>query len=150
MSIETLFENLWNQYARVNVQADEIQSLLKSKGENVVNDHIALRTFNLPKVNIDKLAEHFIKLGYEEKGDYVFEEKKLYAKHYEHSDPSAPLVFISELKVEEFSPFLQETVKTLDGGLLLYRSNLFECLSAARRRASAPKRKARVSAGLSE
>jgi hypothetical protein len=33
----------------------------------------------------------------------VFKAKKLYAKHFEHKDPDAPKVFISELKVEELS-----------------------------------------------
>jgi len=110
-NLDTLFENLWKQYSDVNIQAWQIHSLLRERGETIVNDHIALRTFGLSKVNVETLAEHFIKYGYEEKGQYEFEEKKLRAKHYELE--GHPRVFISELKVEEFSPFLQETVKGL-------------------------------------
>ena len=109
--LEALFENLWQQYAGVNIQAGQIHSLLRERGEKIVNDHIALRTFGLPKVNLEVLAEQFKRFGYQEKGQYEFEEKKLRAKHYELS--GMPRVFISELKVEEFSPFLQDTVNSL-------------------------------------
>ncbi len=68
----------------------------------IVNDHVAFRTYNLPKLGLEKLAAHFLALGYEQKGEYVFK-AKLYAKHFEHKDPDAPKVFISELKVEELS-----------------------------------------------
>ncbi|PLX13716.1 MAG: DUF1338 domain-containing protein, partial [Marinilabiliales bacterium] len=47
------------------------------------------------------------------KGQYTFEEKKLYAKHYEHENPLYPRVFISQLKTKEFSKFLQEIVKNI-------------------------------------
>ena len=51
------------------------------------------------------------KNGYEYKGDYHFEAKKLYAKHFEHrTDREAPRVFISELMIAEFSPYLQQTI----------------------------------------
>lgn len=110
-TMETLFENLWDQYSGVNLQAGQIHSLLRQRGESITNDHIALRTFGLPNLNIEVLAEHFKKYGYTEKGQYEFEQKKLRAKHFELE--GHPRVFISELKVEEFSPFLQETVKRL-------------------------------------
>lgn len=111
MSVENLFDDLWKKYSATNLQALQIHSLFKERGEAVVNDHIALRTFGLPKVNIDCLAKFFIRYGYEEKGEYEFEFKKLRAKHYEKE--GFPRVFISELKVEEFSDFLQETVGLL-------------------------------------
>lgn len=80
----------------------------------MLNDHIAFRTFNDARINTEVLAREFLNVGYEYKGSYYFEQKKLNAKHYEHKDfPDAPRVFISELIVEEFSPFLQETVKGL-------------------------------------
>lgn len=112
-SLEELFEKLWDQYSGVNIQAGQIHSLLRQRGESIVNDHIALRTFGLPNLNIDILAKHFTKFGYKEKGQYEFEQKKLRAKHFELT--GYPRVFISELKVEEFSPFLQKTVKELAG-----------------------------------
>ncbi|MEQ5834685.1 DUF1338 domain-containing protein [Marinobacter sp. NFXS9] len=111
---DTLFQNLWDNYREVTPSAEEIHRLLGgTQGSEIINDHIALRTFNLEKVNLDKLAAHFLKLGYKEGQEYHFEAKKLYAKHYEHEDPTAPKVFISELLVEKFSPELQTVVKDL-------------------------------------
>lgn len=111
---DTLFRHLWNQYLEVTPSAQEVHRILgDTQDSDIVNDHIALRTFNLDKVNLEKLAAHFLALGYRECGEYRFEAKKLYAKHYEHDDPTAPKVFISELLVEEFSPQLQAIVREL-------------------------------------
>ena len=85
----------------------------KGNGKDVINDHIALRTFNIDKVNQEKLAAHFLAVGYKECGDYDFEAKKLKAKHYEHENPEMPKVFISELLVEEFSASAQEIIRRM-------------------------------------
>lgn len=109
-----LFEQLWQNYIEVTPSAHKIQELLgQDNGKDVINDHIALRTFNLEKVNKEKLAAHFLAVGYKECGDYTFEAKKLKAKHYEHTDPEMPKVFISELLVEEFSEQTQAIIKKM-------------------------------------
>ncbi len=110
MSVNLLLEKMWQEYIAMNPQAQKIYDCLVSEGENVVNDHIALRTFNDKRVNIDVLSKPFLLFGYEEKGEYQFEEKKLFAKHYEHKDKTLPKIFISELKLEEFSEGLREKV----------------------------------------
>lgn len=110
--LDLLFANLWQDYISITPSAHKIHDLLGQHGD-IVNDHIALRTFNLEKVNLDKIASHFIKLGYEAKEDYNFEQKKLRAKHFEHPEAGYPKVFISELLVEEFSDNLQATVKKM-------------------------------------
>ncbi|MDX1757430.1 MAG: DUF1338 domain-containing protein [Marinobacter sp.] len=111
---DTLFRHLWDNYRAVTPSAEKIHRILGgTQGEAIVNDHIALRTFNLAKVGLDKLAAHFLALGYHEGGDYHFDAKKLYAKHFEHPDPTAPKVFISELLVEQCSPQLQAIVHEL-------------------------------------
>ena len=111
MEKEVLFDTLWKDYIIQTPSALKINELLKQHGENVKNDHIALRTVNLPEVGIDKLAVLFKQAGYVEKDSYHFSDKKLNAKHFEHvSDVSAPKVFISELILEEFSDKLQQTV----------------------------------------
>lgn len=114
MTKEEIFDRLWKIYTTQNPSVQKVHDLFVEEGETVVNDHIAFRTFNDPRVNVDVLAKPFIEAGYEEKNDYQFEAKKLYAKHFEHkTDPKAPRVFISQLKVEEFSDFLQDTVKSI-------------------------------------
>lgn len=106
-----IFEKLWSDYTDLNPEASRIYRLLTQQHEMVLNDHVAFRTFNLPKLNISVLAQHFISLGYAEKKDYVFKEKKLFAKHYEHSDSNLPKVFISELELEKTTPWLKQTIE---------------------------------------
>ncbi len=113
-NFKDLFAALWQDYVQLTPSAEQIHALLGSgQQDDVINDHIALRTFNLDKVGLDKLAAHFIAVGYREAGEYHFEAKKLYAKHFEHPDPTAPKVFISELLVEKCSPMLQQAVQKL-------------------------------------
>jgi len=46
------------------------------------------------------------------RGEYEFKNKHLYARHFEFKEfREAPRVFISQLILEEFSPYLQETIK---------------------------------------
>ncbi|QSX29463.1 DUF1338 domain-containing protein [Shewanella cyperi] len=110
--VNALFAALWQDYIEMTPSAARVHALL-GKGQAIINDHIALRTFNIAKVNLSVLAAHFEALGYQACGDYVFEAKKLKAKHFEHPDSTQPKVFISELLVEEFSPELQATIQGL-------------------------------------
>ncbi|MDD3875111.1 MAG: DUF1338 domain-containing protein [Bacteroidales bacterium] len=106
-----IFNRFWNDYTSQNPLALRISDLFKAEGENVVHDHIALRTFGIEKINLDKVSEIFLKIGYEAKNEYVFEQKQLSGKHFEHKTiKEAPKVFISELKLDNFSQFLKETV----------------------------------------
>lgn len=112
MEYDLIFKRLWKLYTEQNPSVQRVYDLFTDAGETVINDHIAFRTFRNPLIGVDVLAEPFLKNGYVEKGSYRFEEKKLLAKHYEHAtNPDAPRVFISELLLEEFSDFLQETIK---------------------------------------
>lgn len=113
MNIENLLDKMWQDYIKLNKSAQKIVDLFKSEGNEVVNDHIALRTFNHPRINVDIIAKPFLESGYFENGTYDFEEKKLKAKHYEHKDKSLPKIFISELLLEEFSKELQKEVNVL-------------------------------------
>ena len=113
MNHSDLFDRLWKEYTSKNPSTGKVYDLFRAEGETVINDHIAFRTFRSPAIGVEKLATVFLKNGYEFRGDYHFETKKLYARHFEHkTDMEAPRVFISELLVDEFSPFLRETVRT--------------------------------------
>lgn len=111
-NIDTLFASLWQDYVEITPSADQVHQLL-SEGKSIINDHVAFRTFDIEKVNLDKLAAHFLALGYVEKGQYNFEQKKLNAKHFEHPDTEQPKVFISELKVSEFSEPAQKVIQRI-------------------------------------
>lgn len=114
-NIDTLFANLWQDYVAITPSAERVHALLGShqQDSDIINDHVALRTFNIDKINLDKLAAHFLALGYEEKGQYDFEQKKLRAKHFEHADTTKPKVFISELLVEAFSDKVQTIIQRM-------------------------------------
>lgn len=113
-AIQQLLHKMWVDYCALNPAAKKIYDLLSAEGEEVLNDHIALRTFNHPRLGIRSLARHFEKYGYVEKGEYHFTEKKLYAKHYENVDDTAlPKIFISELELEKVSPLIRDTLSGL-------------------------------------
>ncbi|GGW78737.1 DUF1338 domain-containing protein [Alteromonas halophila] len=114
-NIDTLFNHLWDDYVAITPSAHKVHKLLlgEESSDEIVNDHVAFRTFNLDKTSLDKLAAHFLALGYEEKGDYDFEAKKLTAKHFEHPDDTKPKVFISELRVEELTEQSQAIIHKL-------------------------------------
>lgn len=116
MKLDHVFDKLWEVYTSQNPAVQQVYDLFLNEGERVVNDHIAFRTFDDPRVNIDVLAKPFLASGYVEKGTYHFEEKKLFARHYElPGNPEAPRVFISELLTKNFSVFLQEAIQRLTG-----------------------------------
>lgn len=111
--INALLSKMWTDYVELNPQAQKIVDLIESKGDKVLNDHIALRTFNNPRVSIDIISKPLLASGYVKKGDYTFEEKKLKAKHFAHPDENMPLIFISELLLEEFSSEFQTIANNL-------------------------------------
>lgn len=118
MNKTELFTNLWEDYTDKNPHAEKVYDLFIAQGEEVINDHIAFRTFNIDKVNIEVLARHFKDAGYIEKGEYEFAEKHLKAKHYEiPGDTTAPRVFISQLIIEDFSPEFQNIARELVSGI---------------------------------
>lgn len=111
MNRQELFNALWEHYTNLTPSARQIHQVFDERGENIVNDHIAFRTFNDCRVKLDVIAEPFKALGYVEKGHYEFKEKKLFAHHYEHpDDPTSPKVFISELILERCSEDLRKIV----------------------------------------
>lgn len=115
ISVEQLFEHLWHQYIQINPQANKIEQLFKARGETVINDHIALRTFNTEKLGIMNIASTFLDKGYKIVKDYDFAKKKLNAVHLEHEfDINHPKVFISELRTELFSENLQNIITDID------------------------------------
>lgn len=114
MNIQNLFDDMWSLYARINPQVVKIKKLMEThEGTSVKNDHIAIRTFNHPRVNRSVLAKSFLDSGYKPVEDLRFEKKKLDATYYLHDDEDLTRVFISELKLEEFSDELQEVIDRL-------------------------------------
>ncbi len=112
METKMIFERFWKRFSSENPHAKRIYDLFSARGETVVHDHIALRTFDDPRMNIDVISRVFTKNGYEARGNYEFKVKKLRGMHFEHkTDPKAPKVFISELLLDQFSDYLRTTIR---------------------------------------
>ena len=131
-TLPALLDKMWKDYVEINPLAQKIYDLFTTQGEKVDNDHIALRTFNHPRVSVDVIAKPFLDSGYSYVGDYQFPEKKLYAKHFEHSDSKFPKIFISELKLEEFSADLNQLVNDLIAQIPAGKEYAFDFSSAGR------------------
>ncbi|GEM76791.1 DUF1338 domain-containing protein [Vibrio sagamiensis] len=113
MTPDVLFDSLWKDYIhRLCPSAAKVHQLLQ-ENEPLINDHIALRTFDVAPLGLATLAQPFLDVGYLPGGDYMFESKKLIATHFEHPNPKQPKVFISELKVNDCSEQLQTIVHKL-------------------------------------
>ena len=135
MEFQYLFNKLWQNYSEQNPSANKIFELFKNEGEIIVNDHIAFRTINDNRLNIEVLAKVFETVGYKAKDEYYFENKNLRAVHYENDNiNNAPKIFISELILEKCSKHLQTTIKNaiettpdneLEGEELLFKGNLW-------------------------
>lgn len=126
---------MWNSYILQNPEAKRVYDSFVAAGEVIQNDHVAFRTFNHPGINVDVLARPFLLAGYEQKGYYIFEDKHLTAKHYEHTSwKEAPRVFISQLMTVHFSPELQDIAlkcisnipeKLMFGNDLIFAGNIW-------------------------
>jgi len=114
MNSAFFFEELWKRYTEKTPSALKIKSLFEQDGNTVFNDHIAIRTFDDPRIDIEVLAKPFLDMGYQEMGEYHFKTKKLFAKHYELTDdPKAPKIFISQLLTSKLSNRLQQIIKDI-------------------------------------
>ncbi len=139
MGLKYIFDRLWRDYSEQNPSVKQISDLFINEGEELVNDHIAFRTLDINEMNIDVLAKPFTSAGYVPKGEYVFRDKHLFARHFENPvDAGAPRVFISQLILQECSAFIQETFNGLimatDPGIfsseeLIFSGTLFIPLS---------------------
>lgn len=107
--LDKLLETLWAQYKKRVVYAAQYQAMVEERGGKVLNDHIAYRTFNTnigaQPAGVEGIARVFTALGYEQKDQYLFTDKKLTAWHWEYAaDPEKyPKIFISQLEVDKLS-----------------------------------------------
>ena len=116
--LDQLLEALWIDHAAVAPHAARVHQLLRDRGEAVRSDHIALRTFDLPEVDIDALDRAFVAEGYEAAQDYELPDHKLIAYHYEHRDDARrPRLLMSALAVGELSSGAQALVRDMVGQL---------------------------------
>jgi hypothetical protein len=124
MNRTEFFTALWNQYIQVTPQAHRIQALFKARGEDVINDHVAFRTFDIKGFDLERASELLATIGYEPFDSYTFPDKHLRAKAYRvPNDSSAPKIFFSELiraeLGEEAQTIINELTRGVEGELTL-------------------------------
>src|SRR5689334_580286 len=101
-----LLDVLWRDYVAVSPQAEGVRDALVARGEILSNDHVALRTFALPCVGADALAQPFELLGWRRRApDQIHGGVR--ACCWQHDDPALPGVMISELAIDALSPAAQ-------------------------------------------
>lgn len=100
-----LLNRLWKNFIKRVSYANTYVDLVTEKGGRVVNDHIAIRTFNThtgEQPEGIRAIKHILScLDYKSVQKYSFSKKKLNAVHFEHADKKLPKIFVSQLEVEQ-------------------------------------------------
>ena len=110
--LDAFFTKLWQQYSVISPQAVDIHQLFANHGEEIVNDHVAFRTFADSHIGIDILEDEVLALGYKHLDSYQFDVKKLDARCYVH-DNSPTKIFISELRWQSLSESCQVIIQDI-------------------------------------
>lgn len=113
MRIDDFFAALWDDYIRITPQAKVIHRLFTDRGERVINDHVAFRTFAASPICIERLEPFLLDLGYHPHTPYRFDDKHLRAFGYVHGDRMQPRIFLSELETERLSAAGRRIVEEL-------------------------------------
>jgi len=114
-TLDKVLSGLMNRYKeRVPDVSAIINAMIK---ENIIrqpadieNDHIAFRTMGVPQLGLQSLEKIFLRYGYQKRDYYHFPEKKLDAFWYAPPSPQYPRIFISELRVKDLSPEVQQII----------------------------------------
>jgi hypothetical protein len=115
--LDSFFAALWEDYRRIAPHVSALRTALEARGETVVNDHVAFRTFAGPTLGIGALEPHLLALGYRRFAPYAFPDKHLDAWAYLHEEPTAPRVFLSELRRGVLSPEAERIIDRLVGAV---------------------------------
>jgi hypothetical protein len=113
--LQKIMDGLMKRYTeRVPDVAKVIEALIEenviANANEIENDHIAFRTLGVPFLGIGSLEKIFLYYGYTKKDYYYFPEKKLDAYWYAPPQPGFPRIFMSQLRVEDLSPSVQEII----------------------------------------
>ena len=138
-----LLDRLWNRYIKRVSYANKYVELVTQKGGTVVNDHIALRTFNThtgEQPGGIRAIKHILNcLEYKPVEKYNFSKKKLNAVHFEHPDEKFPKIFVSQLEVELLPDWAQNIInKTVKETPYILSDNSIELLQKVKEEGELP------------
>ena len=114
-TLENVLDSLLTPYKESVTDVAKITNAMLEAGiieneKNISNDHIAFRTLGVKHLGIASFEKIFLHFGYEKKGFYNFEEKKLNAYWYAPPAEHFPRIFISELRVNDLSEKAQNII----------------------------------------
>lgn len=114
-TLDKVLDGLMTRYKeRVPDVSGIIDAMIKEniiqQASDIENDHIAFRTMGVPHLGIQSLEKIFLHYGYQKRDYYHFPEKKLDAYWYSPPAPHYPRIFISELRVKDLSPKVQQLI----------------------------------------
>jgi len=107
--LENFLQQAWMDYISLTPQAEVIHQALIDHDENIINDHIALRTFKYPGIDLTTLGSLFEKAGYHLLDNYSFPDKHLSASAF-FINSDQPKIFISELHIDRLSDENQQII----------------------------------------
>ena len=144
-----LLNRLWEQYIKRVSYANKYVELVTEKGGNVVNDHIALRTFNTHTGGQPegiRAIKHILNcLEYKPAAKYNFSKKRLNAVHFEHPDESLPKIFVSQLEVKLLPDWAQNIInKTVKNTPYVLSDNSIELLQRVKEKGELPTEAAKL------
>ncbi|MCF6358289.1 MAG: DUF1338 domain-containing protein, partial [Draconibacterium sp.] len=144
-----LLDRLWDQYIKRVSYANKYVELVTQKGGNIVNDHIAIRTFNTrtgEQPQGIRAIKHILNcLEYKPAAKYKFSKKKLNAVHFEHPDEKFPKIFVSQLEVELLPDWAQKTInKTVRETPYILSDNSIELLQKVKDEGELPTEAAKL------
>lgn len=109
-SVKNFFSLLWQDYLQLTPQATVIQEALKQHNPELINDHVAFRTFDIAGMDIDCLEQYLFSLNYEVLDSYRFPDKHLSACAYIHPDKKIAKIFLSQLHIDQLSEQSQQII----------------------------------------
>ncbi len=114
MELETFLQHAWQRYVVLCPNATQVIKLLEERGDRMVNDHVAYRTFDLPGMGRLECGRIFEAWGYKMVDDLLrFPDKKLLANYWVHEHEHLPKIFVSDLQLNAFDEDLQTWVRSL-------------------------------------
>lgn len=111
MNTSEFFDSLWKDYVSITPQAQQIHDLFTATEGDVINDHVAFRTFANTPICLDILEPLILSMGYSRQDSYDFKAKKLRAHSFIHPDETVPKIFCSELLVDQLSQESQAIIQ---------------------------------------
>ncbi|WP_410498229.1 DUF1338 domain-containing protein [Chitinibacter sp. S2-10] len=111
MQTGDFFAALWEDYLKLAPQARDIRAMFG--GAQVVNDHVAFRTFDHPAIALAVLEQPLLEMGYRRDAPYRFPDKHLSAWGYIPANADDPLIFLSELHIGQLSAAAQAIIEQL-------------------------------------